>query len=149
MRVLITLPAQDAETAAAALGARGHTVIAAPLLTIERIAAPQINLAGAQGFVVTGAEGARALAEHVGVRTFPVFTDSAVTAALLRTLGFKLVLAAKDDGADLARLIERTLRPNNGALIHACSTQPAGNLGALLGNMGFALRPLPLYGVKR
>src|SRR4029077_14208072 len=113
------------------------------------VASPQINLPGAQGFVVTGGGGARALADRLRVRTFPSFTDSAVTEGLLLSLGFKRVLTAKDDTADLARLIERTLRPSNGALIHACSTQPPSNLGALLGNMGFALRPLPLYSVKR
>ena len=144
MRVLITQPAQDAEATAAVLRARGHDVLSAPLITAERLASPKINLSAAQGFVVTGGEGARALADQVGVRTFPVFTDSEATAAILTALGFKEVLTAKDDTADLARLVERSVKPSNGALIHACSNGPATNLGAILGNMGFALRPLPL-----
>lgn len=149
MRVLITQPAQDAAATAAVLRARGHAVEIAPLLTAERLPAPKINLTAAQGFVVTGGEGARALADNIGVRTFPVFTDSDATAALLTSLGFKQVLIAKDDTADLARLVERTVKPSHGALIHACHNGPATNLGALLGNMGFALRPLPLYSLKR
>ena len=149
MRVLITQPAQDAAATAAVLRARGHDVVTAPLLTAQRLSDPKINLSAAQGFVVTGGEGARALADNVGVRTFPVFTDSETTAALLSTLGFKHVLTAKDDTADLARLVERSVKPSHGALIHACHNGPATNLGALLGNMGFALRPLPLYSLKR
>lgn len=149
MRVLITQPAQDSEATALMLRGRGHTVLSAPLIIAERLPSPKINLSAAQGFVVTGGEGARALADHVGVRTFPVFTDSEATKNILRGLGFQQILVAKDDTADLARLVERTVKPSAGALIHACSNGPATNLGALLGNMGFALRPLPLYSLKR
>ncbi len=83
------------------------------------------------------------------MRTFPVFADSVVTAAELRRLGFKNVSAAKDDAADLARLVERSAKPANGALIYACSTAAPINLSAMLSNMGFAVRQLPLYTLKR
>ncbi len=149
MRVLITQSAEDAKAAVAALKARGHEAVVAPLLTVEREPHPKVNLANAQGFLVTGSDGARALADAVGVRTFPVFADSEVTAATLRTLGFKQVHAAKDDSADLARLVERELKPANGALVYACSTAAPVNLPAMLSNMGFAVRPLPLYTLKR
>ena len=149
MRVLITQPAQEAAVSAKALAARGHEPIAIPLVTVERESSPNINLASAQGFLATSPEGVRALAEHVGVRTFPIFVESELSAAEARRLGFKEVLAAKDDAQDLARLIERTLKPANGALVYACSTAAPVNLSAMLGNMGFAVRPLPLYSIKR
>ncbi|MGE3475374.1 MAG: uroporphyrinogen-III synthase [Rhodospirillaceae bacterium] len=149
MRVLITQPAQVAAISAKALAARGHEPIIIPLVTVERESAPAINLASAQGFLATSPEGVRALAEHVGVRTFPIFVDSELTAAEARRAGFKDVLAAKDDSQDLARLVERSLKPANGALVYACSTAAPVNLGAMLGNMGFAVRPLPLYSIKR
>ena len=149
MRVLITQSAQDSRVSTAALEARGHQVLTAPLVTAERPEVPKINFAGAQGFLVTSAEGARALADNVGVRTFPVFADSEMTAASLRRFGFKHVEAAKDDSADLARLVERTITPAGGALIYACSTAAPINLSAMLSNMGFAVRPWPLYTLKR
>ena len=149
MRVPLTQAAEDARASAAALEARGHQVVRAPLVTAERAPLPKINLAGAQGFLVTSAEGARALADLVGVRTFPVFADSDVTAAALRGLGFRQVFAAKDDAADLAKLVERSITPANGALIYACSTAAPVNLPTMLGNMGFAVRPAPLYTLKR
>ncbi|MCA0199303.1 MAG: uroporphyrinogen-III synthase [Proteobacteria bacterium] len=149
MRVLITQPAQEAAISARALAARGHEPIIIPLVTVERESAPAINLASAQGFLATSPEGVRALADHVGVRTFPIFVDSDLTAAEARRLGFKDVQAAKDDSQDLARLVERALKPANGALVYACNTAAPVNLGAMLGNMGFAVRPLPLYSIKR
>ena len=149
MRVLITQSAEDTAASVVALESRGHQVVAVPLVTAERAPPPKINLAGAQGFLVTSTEGARALADHVGVRTFPAFADSEVTTAALRRLGFKHVETAKDDAADLARLVERSLKPANGALIYACSTAAPVNLSAMLSNMGFAVRPLPLYTIKR
>ena len=149
MRVLITQSAQDASASIAALEARGHHVLAVPLVVAERPDPPKVNLAGAQAFLVTGAEGARALADNIGVRTFPVFADSEVTAAALRRFGFKHVEAAKDDAADLARLVEKKITPAGGALIYACSTAAPVNLSAMLGNMGFAVRAWPLYTVKR
>ncbi len=102
MRVLITQPAQDAAATAAALRARGHEVVAAPVLTAARLPDPKINLSAAQGFVVTGGEGARALADTVGVRTFPVFTDSDATASE--------AASAFDNRAD-ARRADRSPKP--------------------------------------
>ncbi|MBY0509982.1 MAG: uroporphyrinogen-III synthase [Rhodospirillaceae bacterium] len=147
--MLVTQSAEDADAAVAALRSRGHDVLAVPLITAERPLPPKVNLSSAQGFLVTSAEGARALADNVGVRTFPVFADGEVTAAALRKLGFKDVHTAKDDSADLAKLVERTLKPANGALIYASSTAAAINLPTMLSNMGFAVRPLPLYSIKR
>jgi len=149
MRVLITQPAQEAASSARALAARGHDPIVIPLVTVARESPGALNLSGAQGFLATSAEAVRALADRVGVRTFPLFVDSDLTAAEARRAGFKDIHPAKDDAQDLARLVERTLKPANGALIYACSTNAPVNLPTMLGNMGFAVRPLPLYSVKR
>lgn len=149
MRVLITQSVQDAATVAAALQNRNHHALTVPVINVERTAAPVVKLEGAQGFIVTSPDGARALADTISVRTFPVFADSETTASELKRLGFKAIKAAKDDSADLAKLIEKTANPNYGALIYACSTTAPIQLSALLSNMGFAVRSLPLYSVKR
>jgi uroporphyrinogen-III synthase len=149
MRVLITQAVQDAAAVAAELQNRGHHALTVPVVNVERTAAPSVKLEGAQGFIVTSPDGARALAETISVRTFPVFADSGTTASELERLGFKSVKAAKDDSAGLAKLIEKTANPNYGALIYACSTTAPVQLSALLSNMGFAVRTLPLYSIKR
>ena len=68
------------------------------------------NLAGAQAFLVASPVAARALAARIGVRTFPVFADSAVTADTLRRLGFKQVEAA-NDARELANIVGSRLKP--------------------------------------
>lgn len=149
MRVLITQAVQDAAAVAAELQNRGHHALTVPVVNVERTAAPSVKLEGAQGFIVTSPDGARALADTISVRTFPVFADSGTTASELKRLGFKSVKAAKDDSSDLAKLIEKSANPNYGALIYACSTTAPVQLSALLSNMGFAVRSLPLYSIKR
>ena len=149
MRVLITQAVQDAAAVAAALQNRNHHALTVPVVNVERTATPTVKLEGAQGFIVASPDGARALADTISVRTFPVFADSRTTASELERLGFESVKSAKDDSADLARLIEKSANPNYGALIYACSTTAPVQLTALLSNMGFAVRSLPLYSVKR
>ena len=149
MRVLITRPATDAAAATDALVAAGYDVAAFPLLTIERVDGVKINLSGAQAFIVSDAEGARALADTVGVRTFPVFAESSTAAAAARACGFSDVTAAAGDASDLARLIQSRCTPEFGALIYVCSTGAAINLSAMLNTMGFSVRSTPLYSMNR
>ncbi|MSO96894.1 MAG: hypothetical protein EXR11_01565 [Rhodospirillaceae bacterium] len=150
IRLLITRPAGDAQALAAAeLRAHGHEVLACPLIAIEPTDEPKPNLTATQGFIVSDADGARALAEAVGVRTFPVFCDSAGTAAELARLGFTDARSADGDAAKLARFVERSLNPKLGGLVYVCSTSAPINLSAMLGNMGFAVRMAALYAVKR
>ncbi len=149
MRVLIPQATQNAAVIASALQKRGHHGLTIPVVTVERTEKPLIKLEGAQGFIVTSPDGARALADTIGVRTFPVFADSLTTGSELERLGFKSVKSAKDDSSDLAKLIEKNANPNHGAFIYACSTAAPVQLSALLSNMGFAVRSVPLYSVKR
>ena len=73
MRILIISPAPETADLIASLAARGHEVIATPLITPERIESPEIKLEGAQGFLVTSADAVRALADAIAVRFFPLF----------------------------------------------------------------------------
>lgn len=149
MRVLITRPAGDAQAAAAQLRGQGHDVLTSPLISIEKTPEQKLSLTATQAFIVTDGDGARALADTVGVRTFPVFCDSAGTAAELNRLGFQDARSADGDAPAIARLIERSLTPKLGGLVYACSTTAPINLSAMLGNMGFAARMSALYAVGR
>lgn len=149
MRLLITRPAGQVQAAAEALRARGHEVLACPLIAVQRTGEPKPSLTATQAFIVTDADGARALANAVGVRTFPVFCESAGTAAELNRLGFKDARSADGDATTLARLIEKNLTPKLGGLVYVCSTSAPVNLSAMLSNMGFAVRMAALYAVTR
>ncbi|MDX2143795.1 MAG: uroporphyrinogen-III synthase [Rhodospirillaceae bacterium] len=149
MRVLIVRARGDAEATAGALRARGHVVAAHPLVAVEATDEAAPNLAAAQAFIVTDADGARALANAVGVRTFPVFCDGDASAAELARLGFTDVRNAHGDAGALAKAIEKSLSPKLGALIYVCSTSAPINLSAMLNNAGFSVRMSALYAVRR
>ena len=144
MRVLIPELADDAQRLAEALVANGHVPVAVPLITVQTVEPPKVDLSGAQGFLVVGPTAARALAARIGVRTFPVFADSAITAGELARLGFKRIEAAGDPQA-LAKLVESRLKPAAGALIHPCAGGSTANAASMLTNMGFAIRSLVLF----
>lgn len=149
MRLLITRPTGDAQATAATLAARGHEVLSCPLIVVAPTGEAKPSLTATQGFIVTDPDGARALADAVGVRIFPVFCDSPATAVELTRLGFSDVRDCNGDATAIARRIETELKPKLGGLVYVCSTSAAVNLAAMLGNMGFAVRMASLYAVKR
>ena len=148
MRVLIPELAEDAAPLAAELAAQGHQVLAVPSVTVTPEEDVALNLVGAQAFLVASPVAARALAEKVAVRMFPVFADSHATAEALTRLGFTHAEAAQD-AHELANLVQNRLQPANGALIHPCDAYTPSNRAVVLTNMGFAARPLPLYTLTR
>ena len=145
MRILITSPATETAGLIAALEVRGHDVIAVPLITAERLDAPEIKLEGAQGFLVTSAEGVRALADAVSVRFFPVYAESEEAGAAARAAGFTKVTVAAGDAAAFAQLIKRTVRAEAGPLVHSCHLNETNAVTGMLINMGYTIRPLKLY----
>ena len=149
MRILITSPATETVDLISALEVRGHDVIAVPLITAERLDAPEIKLEGAQGFLVTSAEGVRALADAVSVRFFPVYAESEEAGAAARAAGFTKVTVAAGDAAAFAQLIKRTVKAEAGALVHSCHLNETNAVTGMLVNMGYAIRPLKLYRLNR
>jgi len=145
MRILITSPATETVDLISALEVRGHDVIAVPLITAERLDAPEIKLEGAQGFLVTSAEGVRALADAVSARFFPVYAESEEAGAAARAAGFTKVTVAAGDAAALAQLIKQTVRAEAGPLVHSCHLNETNAVTGMLINMGYAIRPLKLY----
>ena len=149
MRLLITSPGPEAADLVASLSARGHDVVAVPLITPERIDSPEVKLEGAQGFLVTSAESVRALADTVAVRFFPLFAENAEVAKAAKDAGFTKIIVAKGDASDFASLIENTVNPDAGALVHACHSNETTAVTGMLVNMGYAVRPLKLYTLNR
>ena len=145
MRILITSPATETVDLISALEVRGHDVIAVPLITAERLDAPEIKLEGAQGFLVTSAEGVRALADAVSARFFPVYAESEEAGAAARAAGFTKVTVAAGDAAAFAQLIKRTVKAEAGPLVHSCHLNETNAVTGMLINMGYAIRPLKLY----
>lgn len=149
MRVLVTRAEGDAERLSARLAARGHDSMIENLMTIRfrpesaRVLAPFLE--GVQAALFTSANGVRAFAEATPRRDFRVFAVGDATAEAARAAGFADVSSAGGAVEDLAKLVIATLKPAQGALIHAAGSVTAGDLSGLLEAAGFAVRRAALY----
>ncbi len=144
MRALVTRPREEAEALAAALAARGFEALVEPMMQI-RFRDAVLDLGGVQAVLCTSANGARALARATGERTVPLFAVGDATAARARAEGFAEVTSAGGDAADLARLANERLRPQDGRLLHVCGSEIAGELAGALRRRGFGVERAVLY----
>ena len=144
--MLLTRPRADSEELASILSRRGYDCIVEPLLSVDDTAAPAPDLRGVQAFLVTSANGARALARWVhGAIDLPLFAVGQASAQAARDGGFEHVFAAAGDVMSLARLVRDRLDPQGGAVLHAAGTVVAGDLAGDLAAHGFAVRRIVLY----
>ena len=95
--MVITRPFEDAAPLASELADIGIETIVAPLMVIEVIPGPEIDLAGVQGVLFTSANGARAFAARSSDRDIPVYAVGDATARASKDLKFKNVTTASGD----------------------------------------------------
>jgi len=146
MRLLVTRPRPDAERTADLLRDAGHEPLIAPLLEIASADPPgDVPSSNVQAFLVTSANGARALAGATCRRDVAVFAVGDASASAAREAGFAEVRSADGDVGDLAALVRETLVSTNGSLIHAVGSVSAGNLAGDLARYGFDARAVVLY----
>ncbi|MBL8708549.1 MAG: uroporphyrinogen-III synthase [Rhodospirillaceae bacterium] len=145
MHILITRPQEDAAELAADLSARGIDVSLEPLLTIQPVPSPAIDLDGVQAILFTSANGVRCFAAAHPRRDIKVFAVGDNSAAQATALGFADVTSAEGDVASLAKLVTDRLHPRDGALLHAAGASLAGDLRGQLQAAGFVIRRVVLY----
>ena len=130
MHLLVTRPEPDGERTGAALRARGHDVLLAPLLRVEAIAC-DLGDAAYGAVVMTSANAARAVAAHPArgaLAALPAFTVGRRTAEAARAAGFADVRSADGDQADLAALIRAHYEAERGPLLYLAGEDRAGEL---------------------
>ncbi|WP_254432676.1 uroporphyrinogen-III synthase [Magnetospirillum sp. SS-4] len=130
---------------ARALEARGLDVMVEPLLDIEPVPGARVEADGAQGILVTSANGIRALARLHSDRSLPVWAVGDSSAAVSRALGYDRVESAGGDVDTLAGLVARRVDPAGGVLLHAAGSVTAGDLAGLLEAQGYRVRRQVLY----
>jgi len=147
MRLLVTRPQADAAGSAAALRARGHDPIVAPLVRIENL--PDAELAGGpwSAILITSANAARAIAVHPReseLRRIPVFAVGAHSAQAMRDVGFTDVTSADGDVGALTTLAAG--RAKRGAsLLYLAGAERAGDLAGALRDRGLAVHTAVVY----
>ncbi|MFA6964588.1 uroporphyrinogen-III synthase [Bosea sp. (in: a-proteobacteria)] len=109
MRIFVFRPPPEAQRTAAAIRARGHEAIVAPLFAVARLPAPAPE-GPFSAIVLTSGNAVPALADlPTACRDLPVFTVGARTAAKVREAGFPDARSADGNRDDLIGLIRTNL----------------------------------------
>jgi uroporphyrinogen-III synthase len=147
VRLLVTRPEPDGERTAAALRARGHDVVVAPLLRVETIACELPD--GPFGAVVmTSANAARAVADHPRrdeLTTRSAFTVGRHSAEAARAVGFRDVHTADGDQDDLVALVRTQWAAGSQRLLYLAGEERAGDLPGDLAAGGVPVVALSIY----
>jgi uroporphyrinogen-III synthase len=145
VRLLITRPEPDGARTAAALRARGHEAVLAPLLRIEPVAAA-LGRGPWDGVIMTSANAARALATHpcrAEIVGLPAFVVGRRTGEAARKVGFAQVTSADGDADDLVRLIRQ--QPTGAHLLYLAGADQATDLAAALGGKSTRVDTVVVY----
>jgi uroporphyrinogen-III synthase len=147
VRILITRPEADAARTAAALRARGHDTIVAPLLAIEIVPDADLGTGPWAAILVTSANAVRAIATHKRgdeLRGLPVFTVGVHSAQDMRAAGFAEVSSADGNVDDLAKLAAGRV-PAGARLLYLAGEERSGDLAGALRAQAFTVHTALVY----
>ncbi len=147
MRLLLTRPEPAAERTAAALRARGHAVVVAPLLRIEAVENAEIGSGPWAAILVTSANAAPAIVQHERfeeLRSLPAFAVGERSAQAMRAAGYADVTSADGNVGDLALLIAQRTKPG-APLLYLAGADRSGDLAGALAAQNFAVRTAVIY----
>ncbi len=147
MRLLLTRPESEAKRTAAALRARGHDVVIAPLMHIEAVSDAPIGAGPWAAIMVTSANAATAIAAHESRKALSALSVFAVgqrSAQAMRAAGFSDVISADGNVSDLVRLVAARATPG-APLLYLAGADRAGNLAGDLQGRGFRVSTAVIY----
>jgi uroporphyrinogen-III synthase len=148
VRLLLTRPERDAQRTAAALRARGHTVVIAPLMRIEAVSDARIGAGPWAAILITSANAAHAIAAHERLQELsevPVFAVGERSAQAMRAAGFADVTSADGSVRELARLVAERMTPG-ASLLYLAGKERSGDLaGDLRAQKNFAVHTAVVY----
>jgi uroporphyrinogen-III synthase len=147
-RLLLTRPEEDSIALRDALRRIRVESFITPMLEIENIPGPAISTENLQGFLVTSANGVRALAARTDKRELPMYAVGDATARAAMEMGFGAVTSASGDVDDLATLVKHACDPADGGFFHAAGTVTAGDLSGQLSEAGFQVIREKIYEAK-
>ncbi|MCK5425152.1 MAG: uroporphyrinogen-III synthase [Emcibacter sp.] len=145
MHFLLTRPEEDSQKLAQTLKGLGHLVSITPLLKINYFDQQEINLDNFQSILFTSANGVRAFIRNNQNRSMACYAVGDATTTEAKEAGFEAVFSAGGDVNKLADLVIRTLKPQDGSLLHVSGQDTAGNLSGILEDAGFHISREQLY----
>jgi uroporphyrinogen-III synthase len=147
MRILVTRSQPRAADTAAALRARGHEPIIAPLFTMERLADVDPKTGPWDAILLTSANGLWGIVSFAHDKRWhgiPVFAVGDVSAKAARGMGFGDVTAAGGSVNDLAELVAARLQPP-ARLLYLAGEERAGDLAGALRSKNFEVDLVVVY----
>jgi len=147
MRLLVTRAQEDGERTAAMLRARGHSLMVAPLLRIEPIAA-DFGPGPFAAVLTTSANAARAVAAHARLtelRGLPLYTVGRHSAEAARAAGFTAVHSADGDATDLIAMVAQKQAETGAPLLYLAGEDRSVDLAAGLGRRGLTVHTAVVY----
>lgn len=135
MRLLVTRPEEGGERSAAALRARGHDVLLAPLLRIEPLADVDLGAPPFDAILLSSANAARAIANHPRMselKTVPVLAVGQQTAEAARAAGFADVQSADGDARKLSAFAAARFAGSRSALLYLAGDERARDIAGEL-----------------
>jgi uroporphyrinogen-III synthase len=147
VRLLLTRPEPDAQRTAAALRARGHEPVIAPLLRIEAQIDVQIGNGPWGAILVTSANAGPTIAFRecaARLRTLPVFAVGRRSAQTMTAAGFSDVKHSEGDVSDLVAVVAAQLTPAT-PLLYLAGEERSGDLAGALRKRGFDVETAVVY----
>ena len=147
MRILVTRPQPRATQTAAALRARGHAPIVAPLFQIEILSKVDPKAAEWAAILLTSANALPGILKSAGRsawRGVPVFTVGDRTAQAARDSGFTDVTSAAGNVNDLINVVAAQLKPP-ARLLYLAGEERMGDLAGALQAKNFAVDTVVVY----
>ncbi|MBI4273447.1 MAG: uroporphyrinogen-III synthase [Rhizobiales bacterium] len=146
MFLLVTRPQDEGERTAAALRARGHDALLAPVLRIELLSDVDLSPDRWSAVLMTSGNAARAVAvhrQHDALLGLPLYAVGRQTANAARAAGFVQVISADGDAADLARLISG--KHGGGTMLYLAGNDRARDLPGELAVSGLKVETIVVY----
>ncbi|MGC1696719.1 MAG: uroporphyrinogen-III synthase [Pseudolabrys sp.] len=146
MHVVVTRPLADSERTTAALRARGHETLVAPLLHVEPVATDFSG--GWGGIIITSANAPGAIAGYPArekLIKLPLFAVGQRSADAARQAGFLNVTSAGGDVRDLVRLVVARRADAAAPLLYLAGENRAADLIAALVARGIAAEMAIVY----
>ena len=139
MAILVTRPQPDNARTIAALRAQGYAALPAPMLRFEKVMFSLDPDADFGAVVVTSSNALRGLADQPAagpLSRLPVFAVGDRTAQAAQDAGFRDVISAGGDAADLRDLLTARAQPVK-PLLYLAGADLSRDLAAELGSRGF------------
>jgi uroporphyrinogen-III synthase len=147
MRLLVTRPEPQGERTAAALRARGHEVMLAPLMHIEPVTDVNLGRVVWTAVLITSANAVRFLNSHPSrtqILALPLLAVGERSAQAAREAGFANVMSADGDVNDLVQRAARAVA-KPGPLLYLAGEDRAGDLAGALGAVGYRVNTAVVY----